>query len=701
MPPRLIPAVTTKTPFVLGLLLTVGFIGSGRSTAVAQLVADGATNTVSGYTTNITGELTIGTNGPFTQLYIINGGVVTNTGDAYIGRTYTAASNQVEVADVNSSWWVGSNLWVGRITGGSYNRLVVTNGATVSCYQGTLGAARCNTATVSGAGSTWTMQSDLAVGDSALTNRLLVSQGGLVADHNGYIGTGSRSSLPESHLVLVTDSGSVWTNALRLYVGDTGDFNELVVSNGGVVINTDGFIGYDQSWTSNNTATVTGPGSLWHNRNDLIIGYYSSGNRLVVADGGTVSNDVAYLGRLVMSSNNVATITGPGSLWDCKYNLLVGHSGPSNRLEIIDGGTVRSLSGHVGFNFNTSNNTAVVAGPGSAWVLQTNLWVGYAGEGNRLVVTNGGTVQARVLYVGYFSESNQNLVFVEGGSILATNLVDLRRGRLVLQSGLLTTAALWLTNGPQSRITINGGTVRCGSTIHQTGSPLVVGGGDTPATFELADSGAHQFSSGLLIASNGLLTGSGAITGNVTVGAGGAISPGAGLGQLSLGGDLVLSNGSRTIMELNAAARSSDLVSGLTTVAYGGTLTLTNLAGTISASNTFKLFSADAYPGAFSTLTPASPGDGLAWNTNTLASDGTLRVVSIAPVTIISTVSGSLVTLSWPTDQVGWRLQAQTNSLSVGVGTNWFDVPASTATNQLTFPLDPTAGSVFYRLVWP
>ena len=53
------------------------------------------------------------------------------------------------------------------------------------------------------------------------------------------------------------------------------------------------------------------------------------------------------------------------------------------------------------------------------------------------------------------------------------------------------------------------------------------------------------------------------------------------------------------------------------------------------------------------------------------------------------------------TDHIGWRLQAQTNSVPAGLGTNWFDVPNSTATNQMAFTLDPGVGSVFYRLVYP
>jgi autotransporter-associated beta strand protein len=197
---------------------------------------------------------------------------------------------------------------------------------------------------------------------------------------------------------------------------------------------------------------------------------------------------------------------------------------------------------------------------------------------------------------------------------------------------------------------------------------------------------------------NGTLGGNGLIQGPVTIQSAGRLAPGTSIGALTISNALILSG--VTVMELNAAAGTNDLVRGLTSVTYGGTLTLSNLAGIITTSNAFKLFSANSHRGAFAMLTPASPGPELAWNTNTLPTDGTLRVISTAPATITKTVSGSLLTLSWSADRTGWRLQAQTNSISVGVTTNWFDIPNSIATNQMTFTLDP-ADCVFYRLVYP
>jgi autotransporter-associated beta strand protein len=200
----------------------------------------------------------------------------------------------------------------------------------------------------------------------------------------------------------------------------------------------------------------------------------------------------------------------------------------------------------------------------------------------------------------------------------------------------------------------------------------------------------------------GTLGGSGIIKGPVTIQTAGRLAPGISIGALTISNSLKLSG--VTVMELNAATRTNDVVRDLLSVIYGGTLVLTNIEGTITAGDAFKLFSATSYSGAFAALTPASPGPGLAWNTNTLSTDGTLRVsaaVTTVPVAITHASNGSVLTLSWPDDHTRWRLQAQTNAASVGLDANWAEVPDISATNRVSFTLDPALPSVFYRLVYP
>ncbi len=85
-------------------------------------------------------------------------------------------------------------------------------------------------------------------------------------------------------------------------------------------------------------------------------------------------------------------------------------------------------------------------------------------------------------------------------------------------------------------------------------------------------------------------------------------------------------------------------------------------------------------------------------STNTLSVGGG---VNTAPTNIVSSVSGNQLTLTWPADHIGWKLQAQTNALSAGLTTNWHDVTGSTATNQMSLTINPANPTVFFRLVYP
>jgi len=75
--------------------------------------------------------------------------------------------------------------------------------------------------------------------------------------------------------------------------------------------------------------------------------------------------------------------------------------------------------------------------------------------------------------------------------------------------------------------------------------------------------------------------------------------------------------------------------------------------------------------------------------------------VNTSVPTLIWQVAGGQIQFGWPTDHTGWRLQAQTNAPHAGLGSNWVTVSGSTLTNQITLPVSPANGSVFYRLVYP
>jgi hypothetical protein len=74
---------------------------------------------------------------------------------------------------------------------------------------------------------------------------------------------------------------------------------------------------------------------------------------------------------------------------------------------------------------------------------------------------------------------------------------------------------------------------------------------------------------------------------------------------------------------------------------------------------------------------------------------------SLTPPQVGWQLTGGQFQLSWPLDHYGWHLEMQTNSIGLGLGTNWIAVTGSQATNLFIAPINPANGSAFFRLVYP
>ena len=72
-----------------------------------------------------------------------------------------------------------------------------------------------------------------------------------------------------NNLLTIANSGTLLATSVYLYVGYNGSSNSLVISDGGHVVDGEGDLGYSASFptpsASNNSALVTGTGSLWSN----------------------------------------------------------------------------------------------------------------------------------------------------------------------------------------------------------------------------------------------------------------------------------------------------------------------------------------------------------------------------------------------------------------------------------------------------
>jgi hypothetical protein len=204
------------------------------------------------------------------------------------------------------------------------------------------------------------------------------------------------------------------------------------------------------------------------------------------------------------------------------------------------------------------------------------------------------------------------------------------------------------------------------------------------------------------------LSGIGNINGSLTNFPGSTILP----GTLASVGTLFVTNnigvGGTLALNLNRtnAQTSSSLVSVNGTVSYSGVLNVTNVGPTLQVNDKFQLFpSAVTTFGAINLATSDASGLVYTWQNN-VAIDGSIKVLTVvnpvntnsAPIGALR--SGNTLTLSWPTDHQGWRLQSQTNTAGVGITTNWITVPGSTNVTSTNITIG-TNGNVFYRMVYP
>jgi T5SS/PEP-CTERM-associated repeat protein len=724
--------------FLMALAAALAAMAASRTSA--QLVADGATKTINATTTNLTGDVVVGTNGSFTTLIITNTGVVTNTGNGTVGLNAGARTNRVIVSDAASAWRMGGNLALGSF--GSVSTLVVTNGGKVVDNQGNIAlnnGSSNNSAVVTGAGSLWTNNGNLnignagpfnqlvvsngavaacggsfSVGNSGASNQLMLLSGGVIANNNGRLGV---FNLSDGNLAVVSGAGSLWTNRGEVDVGQGGSFNQLFVTNGGKIASVGAYIGANaaQSGSGNgNVVILTGAGSAWTNTDHFGLGNLGSFNQLVITNGAVMRNTRSggnlFIATQPGSSSNTLVVSGTNSRFSSAAGSLeLGQVGSFNQINLRNGGRFENGPARIGGS--GSNNLALVADAGSVWTNSGDLFVGDSGSFNQLIVTNSGqVVVSSNFYLGFNPSATSNSTTLTGGSLLVASsghgAADVRRGTLTLSAGLLSTSQLLLTNGAQGVLAFNGGRLQTASTVVSNGSPLVVGDATSSATLELTGNGVHTFASGLTIRSNAALVGNGTVTGTLTIQPGGALLPGGSIGQLLLSNAPVLQG--QTLMEISKSGSllTNDQLQVSGPLTYGGTLTVTNIGpGTLGLGDQFPLFSASSFGGSFVAATLPPLGTGLAWS-NKLTLNGAILVVSQPPLLFGSVVrSGASLVVSGVGGQANatyWVLTTTNVALPLmnwaHLQTNQFDGFGNFAFTDAILPAAPQR---FYRLQLP
>jgi len=425
--------------------------------ALAQYtnILDGGTEqTVTNtWTTN---TIWVGTSSSNNSLYVVDGGAITAT-NVYVGSTSNATGNTVAVMGTGTLY-VEDTLTLGT---GMSNSVSVSGGGMVSV--GDLVIHSNNSFNVD-SGGTFAISNDL---DIAMDGFRWKSGGTIIVEDGNVSGISGFSGDDKT---LVIDGGSWSNDASAVYVGIDGNKNQLVITNGGLVTSTSGYVGYglevdtnyssfvsiDGNVVSNSAISISAASAtveassgylLYDSSAYLTLGLATntsgslavSGTNSITLAGATnllmvqsnlvvVNNGLFYISgdtnttitavepTYVDASSNSVLVSGAGSTWSISNNLVVGAYGSHNSLVINGGGTVSNAIGYIGFGDNATNNSVTVSGAGSTWVNTAGeLYVGAAAEsGSSLAVTNDGWV-----YVGE-ATTNDIAVSTEGGILVAS-----------------------------------------------------------------------------------------------------------------------------------------------------------------------------------------------------------------------------------------------------------------------------------------
>jgi len=193
----------------------------------------------------------------------------------------------------------------------------------------------------------------------------------------------------------VNDTISIGGSNTLSVTGDTRVNNgSLTLNNGVTLAGANNLIGTDVGQTG--SVIVTGAGSQWTASADLNVGFQGQNASLEISNGGAVYANYTKIGGYVGSTGNVVTVTDVSSVLINTHDILVGYGGNGNSLIISNGAFVTNVNGFIGYRFDensTSNNNSVtVTGFSSQWNSTGTLYVGEYGTGNSLLISAGGKV---------------------------------------------------------------------------------------------------------------------------------------------------------------------------------------------------------------------------------------------------------------------------------------------------------------------
>ncbi len=601
-------------------------------------------------------------------------------------------------------------------TNSSYNTVVMNYNSTGA--QGGVGQYTIGTFTANATNQAFTLQANSNAGSTQI-NAIQVRDTTAMTTTSG-VWTNTAGGL--------WNTAANWTNHAVAYgAGSTADFSKVnLTSDSTVTLDAPLIIGNlifgntDANPAANWTITDNSAGyglQLAGASPTITVNNLGAGESATITPtiSGSASLTKTGPGTLTLSANNIYT---GGTVVSNGVLVLANGYGPGcviNSLNIYSGAIVSLAAGDaLGYDGGLSVTNVTVYGG-----LLTNI---YSWAWNSYFASyhlSGGTVDSTP--GGVFSFAGASGLMIES---LSNNVQSAFNAGINLGAGFILKAAAGSVPGGVD-LNING-VMQGGNGFTKTGPGVVqLSAANTYAGPTIVSAGTLMVSSSGSIANstvtvqtNATLGGNGSVAGPVTVQAGGTLRVGTtNLDALTINNTLALAGKIVFNLSKTGGSLGNDRLQGLTSVSYGGTLTVSNLTsdGTLLASgDSFQLFpSGILYSGGFAAYTLPTLPTGLSWDLTQLGVSGVIQVVNTAAtpvfnppgggyigartVTISSTTPG--VTIHYTTNGTSWLTGSSGVTVSVPVPTANLSISAyatasgfaASGTNSATYSTLPKA----------
>ncbi|MCW1924456.1 autotransporter-associated beta strand repeat-containing protein [Luteolibacter arcticus] len=498
-------------------------------------------------------------------------------------------------AGVNSNWDTSTANW----TGSTWSNAAPDQATFAATGIGTVTLTTAITAnkltfdnagyTVAGntltlAGATPTIQANV----DATISSVLAGSAGLVKSGSGQVtlsgaNTFTGGTTLSAGTIKVAANNALASGSITLNDANTGSSNTTLT-------------------TSANTGAVPAP-------NNIIVANQGTGTTTLEL---TAQN--AQFGGAGHQLNRAVTVqanfNGGGGAYFGKYDFSTVVSGNVGTLTLRAVGT-----GQLYFGGNNTFTGTVALTQGTVAVGGANA---FGGSANSVVMSGSANLRS-----GAFG----NPLVIGDLTGAATNTID-KGSQLLTISSANSAEFAGVISGSGGLTKSGSGTQNLSGANTYTGTTTVNGG-------TLRVNGSLAAGSAVAVASGGTLDGTGTINGSISTVSGATLSPGnSGIGTLTGGAILTLAGNANFEINKAGAVLTNDKVEGLTTVNYGGMLTVTASGDALGIGDTFPLFVAGAYNSAFTGFSLPALSSGLSWDTSNLLVDGTIKVVNfVSPPT--------------------------------------------------------------------